>query len=435
MQHSMNDTENKAGFSLLTFFFLLVLILNAIIIADLFLSILRSPLTLVLFRVVLMFTVLTFLLANSARHPEIRGRGWYFILTGFSLILLESLTDLFSTFPMTSGIFMNTAPSTLRLFQDIICRLFGFFCLAYGFFLWIPSIIEARRRAEHTADLLEQKVAERTRSLAESNQELRRSKIKLEQAARLKNEFLASFSHELKTPLNSILGFCRLLREKRQGALNDKQLTSIDIIHSNSKYLLERISMILDFAKLEFEKVSLELKPVKVADLLKESASVFESLLKGTDVGRVVETDRELAEVKTDPKIVGQLLIATLDNAVKFTEKGTVKLSAGLDRAGRNWWIRVSDTGEGIASDELPHIFDAFRQGDGSLSRSHGGTGLGLTIAQRLCRLLEGEIEVDSAVGSGSTFTFRFPLNLQGSTSLPAESSSDSPGENEKSKV
>jgi len=435
MHAGMDHTENQAGFSLLTFFFLLVLILNAIIIADLFLSILHSPLTLVFFRVVIMLTVLAFLVANSARHPEIKGRGWYFILTGFTLILLESITDLFWRFPQTSGIFINTDPSTLRLFQDIICRLFGFFCLAYGFFLWIPSIIEARRRVEQTAALLEEKVAQRTQSLAESNQELRRSKIKLEQAARLKNEFLASFSHELKTPLNSILGFCRLLREKRQGPLSDKQLKSIDIVHNNSKYLLERISRILDFAKLEFEKVSPEFKPVKVAELLKESASVFEPLLKGTGVHLVVETDRELVEVNTDARIIGQLLIATLDNAVKFTEKGTVKLSAGLDKGGRHWWITISDTGQGIPSEELPYIFDAFRQGDGSLSRTHGGTGLGLTIAQRLCRLLKGEIEVKSTVGSGSTFRFSFPLNPQAAPSQLADTLSDSPSENEKSKV
>ncbi len=432
MHGSTDDMENQAGFSLLTFFFLLVLILNAIIIADLFLSILHSPLTLVFFRVVIMLTMLAFLVANSARHPEIKGRGWYFILTGFSLILLESLTDLFSRFPNTSVIFINIDPSTLRFFQDIICRLFGFFCLVYGFFLWIPSIIEARRRVEQTAALLEQKVAERTRSLAESNEQLRRSKIKLEDAARLKNEFLASFSHELKTPLNSILGFCRLLREKRHGPLTPKQLKSIDIIDSNSKSLLERINRILDFAKLEFEKVSPKFKPVKVAELLKESASVFEPFLKGTDVNVVVETDRELVEVSTDAKVIGQLLIATLDNAAKFTKKGTVKLSAGLDRGGQNWWIAVSDTGQGIPSEDLPYIFDAFRQGDGSLSRSHGGTGLGLTIAQRLCRLLDGKIEVKSTVGSGSIFTFSFPLNPQASPSQLAESLNDSPSGNEK---
>jgi len=435
MRAGMDKPENQAGFSLLTFFFLLMLILNAIIIADLFLSILNSPLTLVFFRVMIMLIVLAFLVANSARHPELRGRGWYFILTGFSLILLESLTDLFRRFPRISGAFLNIDPSALRLFQDIICRLFGFFCLAYGFFLWIPSIIEARRRAEHTAALLEEKVAQRTQSLAESNRELRRSKIKLEQAARLKNELLASFSHELKTPLNSIMGFCRLLREKRQGPLNDKQLKSIDIVHNNSKYLLERISRILDFAKLEFEKVSPEFKPVKVAELLKESASVFEPLLKETEVDLVVETDRELTKVNTDARIISQLLIATLENAVKFTEKGTIKLSAGLDKSGGKWWIAVSDTGQGISEEELPHIFDAFRQGDGSLSRSHGGTGLGLTIAQRLCRLLEGEIEVKSTVGSGSAFRFSFPLDPQAPPSQSADTLSDSQSENEKSKV
>jgi len=250
---SRDDREHVLGLSLLSFIFLLVLILNALIFADIFLSIMQSPLTLVFIRVVIMLTVLAFLLANSARHSEIRGRGWYFLISGFSLILLEGLIDLAIQFPITRHLFNVISPSAQNLFKEIFCRLLGFFCLAYGFFLWIPSIIQARRRAEQNTVMLENMVAERTRSLEEFNRQLNFSKLRLEEAARLKNEFLASFSHELKTPINSILGFCRLLREKRQGPLNEKQLRSFEIIDNNSKTLLDRITKILDYAKLEFE--------------------------------------------------------------------------------------------------------------------------------------------------------------------------------------
>ena len=431
MKLSRDDREHVLGLSLLSFIFLLVLILNALIFADIFLSIMQSPLTLVFIRVVIMLTVLAFLLANSARHSEIRGRGWYFLISGFSLILLEGLIDLAIQFPITRHLFNVISPSAQNLFKEIFCRLLGFFCLAYGFFLWIPSIIQARRRAEQNTVMLENMVAERTRSLEEFNRQLNFSKLRLEEAARLKNEFLASFSHELKTPLNSILGFCRLLREKRQGPLNEKQLRSIEIIDNNSKTLLDRITKILDYAKLEFEKVVPEYRNVGLAELFAELTPVFEPQLKDKNIRLEVEAPGELKEVSTDRKIIGQLLQAVLDNAVKFTESGTVKLSSGLDRDNSRWWISVSDTGPGIPGKELPYIFEPFRQGDGSLSRRYGGTGLGLTIARKLSRLLGGQIDVKSTVDSGSVFTFSFPLGPPPTFSRAAETSSESSIHNE----
>ena len=421
MKLSRNDREHVLGLSLLSFVFLLVLILNALIFADIFLSIMESPLTLVFIRVVIMVTVLAFLLANSARHTEIQGRGWYFLISGFSLILLDGLIDLAIQHPLTRHLFQGISPSAQNLFKEIFCRLLGFFCLAYGFFLWIPSIIQARRRAEQNTLMLEKMVTERTRSLEEFNRQLHFSKVRLEEAVRLKNEFLASFSHELKTPLNSILGFCRLLREKRQGPLNEKQLRSIEIIDNNSKTLLDRITKILDYAKLEFEKVVPEYRNVKITELFAELTPVFEPQLKDKDIHLEVEVQGELKEVNTDRKIIGQLLQAVLDNAVKFTESGTVKLRSGLDRDNSRWWIAVSDTGPGIPGRELPYIFEPFRQGDGSLSRRYGGTGLGLTIARKLSRLLGGQIDVKSTVDSGSVFTFSFPLGPPSPLSRAAE--------------
>ena len=100
-----------------------------------------------------------------------------------------------------------------------------------------------------------------------------------------------------------------------------------------------------------------------------------------------------------------------VDNAVKFTDRGSIAVGFGLDRQRGQWWLSVRDTGEGIPAREIPYIFDAFRQGDGSLSRRHGGTGLGLTVARKLTRLLGGQIHVESEPGQGSRFTFTFPLD------------------------
>ncbi len=296
---------------------------------------------------------------------------------------------------------------SLELVREVVFRLFGYFFLAYGFFLWIPSIIQARRKAEQTTELLEQLVSERTGSLDRTNRELERSKAGLEEAARLKNEFLASFSHELKTPLNSILGFCRLLHEQRQGPLNEKQIKSIRVIDESSKSLLERINRILDYAKLEFENLTPEFHEVNLDALLAETGALFEPSLRRK--GLSFSSSAAIATVVTDRKLLGQVLQAAVDNAIKFTESGDITLSAAADDDPECWTLEVSDTGEGITQQELPRIFEAFRQGDGSLSRRHGGTGLGLTIVRRLTELLRGTVEVESTPGRGTTLRFSFP--------------------------
>ncbi|HUU28346.1 MAG TPA: HAMP domain-containing sensor histidine kinase [archaeon] len=427
MDYPAQEKDHQIESTLLNFIFLLALIINAIIITDLFLSILKSPLTLIFIRVMIMLTVLGFLAANGFRHPEIRGRGWYFLLSGFSLIFLGTLTELLSRMPYTRNVIYYLGQPVLSILENIFFQLFGFFCLAYGFFLWIPSILEARRKMEQTAIELELKVRERTKILRELNEQLSRSNLKLEQAIRLKNEFLASFSHELKTPLNSILGFCRLLREERQGPLTDKQHKSIAIIDSNSKSLLEQINRILDFAKLEFEKISVSIQEVNLSGLLKELVEVVEPLLKGKPIDLSVQEDEKLNWINTDRKILFQLLLGILDNAIKFTESGSIRILTGQHSDQKNWWITLSDTGLGISDKELPFIFDAFRQGDGSLSKSYGGTGLGLTIVRKLTLLLGGTINVKSTLGSGTTFTVSFPLTPEQPPAELARSSTESP--------
>jgi signal transduction histidine kinase len=403
--------------------FLVIFIINLMVAAHLFFSTLNSPLALVVIRVVIMVIVLGFLVSNSFRHPEITGRGWYAVLAGFLLLLLEPVTMLVTHLPPLASWLNHPQNQTLAIFQELFFRLLGFFFLAYGFFLWIPSIIEARRKAAKTAELLERKVAERTSSLDSSNRELELSKARLEEAARLKNEFLASFSHELKTPLNSILGFCRLLKEKSQGPLNEKQLKSISIIDENSKGLLERINHILDFAKMEFEKIEPVFRDEELGPLFNETGHLFEPGINRK--GLQFSTDTELATVCTDRKLLGQVLQAALDNAIKFTDRGKINVTARPGTDPERWELLISDTGEGIGENDLPYIFEAFRQGDGSLSRRHGGTGLGLTIVRRITDLLQGRIEVDSTPGSGTTLCFSFPRRPGGATKARTDAAAD----------
>lgn len=402
-------SRHTTGTTWLRLFFLAILIVNLAVAAHLFVSVLNSAVALMIIRVVIMATVLGFLLANSIRHPEITGSGWYSVLAGFLLLLFEPLSALLAYLPAAANLLGQPDSSSLELVREVIFRLFGFFFLAYGFFLWIPSIIQARRKAEQSAKLLEQLVAQRTSSLDLSNRELARSKTGLEEAAKLKNEFLASFSHELKTPLNSILGFCRLLYEQQQGPLNEKQIKSIRVIDENSKSLLERINRILDYAKLEFEKMTPEYREVNLEALFSETGALFEPVLRRKGLAFACKVD--IKAVVTDRKLLGQVLQAAVDNAIKFTKSGGINIIAASSENPECWKLEVIDTGEGIAEKDLPLIFEAFRQSDGSLSRRHGGTGLGLTIVRRLTDLLQGRIEVQSTPGRGTTLRFFFPRN------------------------
>ncbi len=411
MARSMFARIFKIEETLVSFIFLLTIILNAIIIGDLFLSFLYSPITLTFIRMAIMLTILGFLVANGNRHPEIKGRGWTFLVVGFSMVFLDSLVELLAGLAFFDNLFPYFNREMVFFLKTIFLEPFGYFCLAYGFFLWIPSILEARRKIEKTAVELERKVAERTWRLQESNEQLYNSKMKLEEANKLKNEFLASVSHELKTPLNSIMGFCRLLSEERQGTLTLKQKKSLTIIDSNSKSLYEQINKILEFARLEFEKSKIEVKLQSLDNLLSEVITVIEPLARQKNLKIKIKTDKNLKKVYTDRKIVSQLLLGILDNAVKFTDSGSIRITTGRHPKLSNWWIAVSDTGIGIRKSELPHIFEEFRQENGSLKKRYGGTGLGLSIARRLALLLNGEITVDSTQGKGSTFTVSFPLS------------------------
>ncbi len=411
METGLRDSGRQFGSTLISFMFLAMLAFNAIAITDLFLSVLSSPPTLILLQSALMLAILVFLAAQSLRNPELGDRGWFFILAGFSLLLLGGLAELLALIPAAGGAFRWLEAPATGFLARILFQLSGCFCLAYGFMLWLPAVIQARRSAEENAARLEAMVRERTGSLEQSNRRLTASKLRLEEEIRLRGEFLASFSHELKTPLNSILGFSRLLAEGRQGELSERQQRSLGIIYANSRALLERIERILDLARFEFDEVEPRPQEVPLTDLLEEITELARPLLQDKPVQLTLELQDGPGAVRADPELLSRLVLGLLDNAIKFTDSGTVTVRAGRASGQEGWFLAVADTGQGIRREDLPRVFEAFRQGDGSLSRRHPGTGLGLAIVRRLCRLLRATIEVESTPGLGSTFTLRFPDN------------------------
>jgi two-component system, sensor histidine kinase len=247
---------------------------------------------------------------------------------------------------------------------------------------------------------LEQRVADRTRELTDAN-------TRLVQLDRLKSEFLATMSHELRTPLNAILGFSGLLLQERTGALNAEQRRQLGFVEVSGRHLLEMIDDVLDLSRIEAGRTELDPTAFDFAELIAQLDTDLRPIAQGKGLKFVCQAQPAELPVHCDRTKCFRVLRSLADNAVKFTERGEVHISAGFD--GADLLVRISDTGIGIAAEELPVLFEAFRQVDGSLRRVHGGIGLGLCLSGKLLEMMGGRIDVQSTPGVGSSFSFRLP--------------------------
>lgn len=229
----------------------------------------------------------------------------------------------------------------------------------------------------------------------------------LEAAARLKSEFLANFSHEIRTPLNGIIGYCDLLTREEGARLTPHGRRDLSVVKANAKTLLSLINDILDLSKIEAGRVEIVRENVDVAEIVEECQATVREIVKGKDVALTSRIDERARVVFTDSLKLRQIVLNLLSNAAKFTETGEIAVEVAV--RGHEMVVAVEDTGVGIPPDQLPHIFEKFRQVDGSSTRKVGGTGLGLAIVRELSRVLGGSVEVTSIVGRGSTFTVRLP--------------------------
>jgi two-component system sensor histidine kinase/response regulator len=267
---------------------------------------------------------------------------------------------------------------------------------------------EIHRHREH----LEELVGERTALLQEQNLELAQKRKELEEADRLKSEFLANMSHELRTPLNAIMTLSNVLASGAKDRLTDEENHYLEIVERNGGELLQLINDILDLSKIESGKSEIVLSKFplgSILDTIKDNISV-RAEIKGLTLDLIVPADLPL--VTSDASMLYQVFSNVISNAVKFTEAGSVKIILKQDT--KNIYVDIKDTGIGIREAELPHIFDHFRQGDGSLSRKYEGTGLGLAIAHRIMSLLGGKIAVKSELEKGSVFTITIPIEWTG---------------------
>jgi signal transduction histidine kinase/ActR/RegA family two-component response regulator len=293
--------------------------------------------------------------------------------------------------------------------------------LAQAFREMMERIREHRRRIEEQNRTLEAKVLERTEELRQKNLALAFQNEKVMEANRLKSQFLANMSHELRTPLNGILALSEMLKEEMMGPLSPEQKEQVEIIHRSGQTLLALINEILDLSKVESGRLELKPRRVRIVSYLKKEAETLRPLAESKGLTyEVVASDEEEPEVLVDPQRVRQVMVNLIGNAVKFTEKGSVRVILERIQGGSRLRVTVQDTGVGIPREHHATVFQEFRQLDGSASRKHGGTGLGLAICKKLVQLMGGEIWLDSEVGRGSTFSFVIPLKVREGTEAPA---------------
>ena len=229
-----------------------------------------------------------------------------------------------------------------------------------------------------------------------------------EHANQTKSEFLANMSHELRTPLNAIIGYAQILQEDMEDAGQDAVIPDLKRIESAGKHLLGLINDILDLSKIEAGRMEIYLEPVSLARLFDELQSLGKPLATARGNRLEFALPAQPPMLRTDYVKLKQSLLNLISNGCKFTQNGTVSVAVTLPPG--QVVFRVSDTGIGMTDEQLQRLFQAFSQADASTTREYGGTGLGLAITRRLCRILGGDVTVESAPGEGSVFTITLPL-------------------------
>ncbi|PBB96184.1 hypothetical protein CK224_21540 [Mesorhizobium sp. WSM3862] len=232
----------------------------------------------------------------------------------------------------------------------------------------------------------------------------------LEAASRHKSQFLANMSHELRTPLNSVLGFTELLVDGIYGELPDKAKATVARVQANGRHLLGLINDVLDLSKIEAGQLTLAIEDYSVAQIVRSTVTAVEPLARAKGLELSATVAENLPIGRGDERRLTQILLNLAGNAVKFTETGAVDILA--DAVDGSFEIAVRDTGPGIASKDQALIFEEFQQVDNSSTRQKGGTGLGLAISKRIAEMHGGTLDVESVIGSGSTFRLKVPIRM-----------------------
>jgi len=438
---SITDIEQRRQSKLLAS--LIVALLGTTIIAGILLSAQAGyvPPTVLFLLPGQLVSLLMFILNRSGRY---RASAWIFVAVNFLLIYARAVTSgditwlLFAQMPILFSAILLSRRVTVGLFLTSLAILIGLR------FANLPSVtisalapiivlgilgslvlvfvshrtnLEVERRAELQAantlleessaklaalnDQLEHRVAERTKELEEARD-------RAERADQIKSQFLASMSHELRTPLNAILNFTEMISLEMVGPVSEPQKDLLGKSLGSARHLLSLINDVLDVSKMQSGMLSLFLEDN--IDLNKEVDAVIvtaESLLNGKPITLALDIDADLPRIRGDSRRIRQILLNLISNAAKFTEEGTITLSA-KQRSGEALFA-VIDTGPGITLDEQKTIFEPFVQTESGIKHS-GGTGLGLSISKHLAEAHGGKLWLESQPGDGAAFYVSLPI-------------------------
>ena len=280
----------------------------------------------------------------------------------------------------------------------------------------LRSVEEMRDRAQRTAALerahgIQQRNAHQLERLVA---QLRTTQQRAEAATRAKSDFLASMSHELRTPLNAIILYSELLQEEAEDTGRPEPVADLQKIQSAGRHLLELINGILDLSKIEAGKMAVSLETFGVRSVLDDVVDTVSPLVEKNENTLAVRCGDEAGAMLADLTLTRQILLNLVGNAAKFTRQGSITLAARpIDAAGRAWIeFVVTDTGIGMTAEQTGKVFEAFTQADVTTTRKYGGTGLGLALVSRFCRLMGGSVSVESRPDVGSRFTVRLPREV-----------------------
>jgi GAF domain-containing protein/DNA-binding response OmpR family regulator/anti-sigma regulatory factor (Ser/Thr protein kinase) len=262
-------------------------------------------------------------------------------------------------------------------------------------------------------------------------EEIQDKSRQLEEASKHKSQFLASMSHELRTPLNAIIGVTEMLLEDARDFKREDELEPLDRVLRAARHLLALINDILDLSKIEAGRMELHLESFPLVPLIVDVGKTIEPMATKNVNRMVIDCPRDLGTIHADQTRFRQALLNLASNANKFTENGTVTIAARPHQVdGRDWiTIAVTDTGIGMTEEQMGRLFQEFSQADASTTRKYGGTGLGLAISRHFCRLMGGDITVESKPAEGSTFTIRLPRIVQSVETLVTQGPSEARAE------
>jgi len=355
--------------------------------------------------------LLTFITAFTDKPQQVVDGRTLFVFA-IPILMASILLRPYASFIMAGliGLLLAGIALSVQLVPNLIATI-AFFAFALVSWLAARSLERALEELRTINRELDQRVEERTRDLAEANEQLQEANDRLKELDRLKSRFLSMVSHDLRTPLSAILGFAEMLEAGIYGSLAEEQQGAVERIIANAGRQLSLINDLLDQARIEAGELSLEIQSFVVADLIDDLVAGVSTLAqsKGLELAYHIDDDVP-ATLSGDPQRLYQILSNLVGNAIKFTEEGTVQVHVYRPDED-HWALQVSDTGPGIPEEAQAYIFDPFRQVDGSITREHGGVGLGLSIVRQLTTLMKGQITLKSEVGRGSTFTVVLPLD------------------------